>query len=131
MSHAGLQAVSGINAVSALTQEQPAGTHTVASSFSAAGGRLGSSQSAGPSFARFSHAGERKFNLVIFRVNECTKGSPRNSRLLYDTSAITETLKFGDGNISEFSIRDCQRLGKFSDCKRRPILVTLTGSSNV
>ena len=78
-----------------------------------------------------SNHGERKFNLVIFGVNECTKGSPRDSRTVHDTNAVFETLKMIDDNISEHSIRDCQRLGKYSDTKHRPILAKLSRSCDV
>ena len=81
--------------------------------------------------AKNSNNGERKFNLVIYGINESTKGSHRDSRLLRDTNAVNETLKVVDDSISELSIRDCLRLGKFSETKCRPILVTLNRSSDV
>ena len=58
-------------------------------------------------------------------MDECTKGSPRDSRSVHDTNAVFETLKMIDNNISEHSIRDCQRLGKYSDTKRHIVHWTL------
>ena len=56
---------------------------------------------------------ERKFNIVVYGINECSKGTPRHSRLQSDLSSVVSVLSKLDNNIQPQSIKDCYRLGKF------------------
>jgi len=67
----------------------------------------------------------RKSNLVIFGVAEHPSGTPRHTRTLKDLSAISGILSKLSSSISEQSIKDCFRLGKFKEGRTRPILVKM------
>ena len=56
---------------------------------------------------------ERKFNIVVYGINECSKGTPRHRRLQSDLSSVVSVLSKLDNNIQPQSIKDCYRLGKF------------------
>ena len=76
---------------------------------------------------------ERKFNIVVYGINECSKGTPRHSRLQSDLSSAVSILSKLDNNIQPQSIKDCYRLGKFLPEREspRPILVKLIRISDV
>ena len=71
---------------------------------------------------------ERKFNVVIFGLNESPKGTVRQTRVMNDYKSAAATLNFLDSNLDTHSIRDCIRLGKYSDGRKRPLLVRLIKS---
>lgn len=73
----------------------------------------------------------RKFNLVAFGIKEQQKNSNRHVRLVEDTSDVAKIIKKLDASISDQSIQDCTRLGKFSEGKCRPILVKMSRSCEV
>ncbi|XP_065895940.1 uncharacterized protein [Dysidea avara] len=77
--------------------------------------------------------GDRKFNVVIYGINECSKGTPRNKRLTHDLDKVTSIVTEGENSINPLSIRDLLRLGKYRDqsTKPRPILVRLTRTIDV
>ena len=68
---------------------------------------------------------DRKSNLVVFGVAEHPTGTPRHTRTLEDLSAISGILSKLSNSISEQSIKDCFRLGKFKEGRSRPILVKM------
>ena len=72
--------------------------------------------------------GDRKFNVVIYGIIECSKGTPRNERLTHDLDKVTSIVTEGENSINPLSIHDLLRLGKYRDqsTKPRPILVRLT-----
>ena len=76
---------------------------------------------------------DRKFNVVIYGVKECTKGTPRHERLNHDLDKVTSIVTEGDNSISPLSIRDLLRLGKYREesSKPRPILVKLNRTIDV
>ena len=47
------------------------------------------------------------------------------------TNSVSGVLKSVDNQLSEHTIRGCQRLGKYSNDKCRPILVKLTRSCDI
>lgn len=63
---------------------------------------------------------DRKFNIVIYGIDECDKGAPRNERSGQDFSSVTEIITKVNENISPLSIRDLHRLGKYQEQSRRP-----------
>ena len=77
--------------------------------------------------------GDRKFNVVIYGINECSKGTPRNERLTHDLDKVTSIVTEGENSINPLSIRDLLRLGKYRDqsTKPCPILVRLTRTIDV
>jgi len=73
--------------------------------------------------------GDRKFNVVIYGIQECDKGTPRHERLNYDVDKVTPIVTQGENSISPLSIF---RLGKYRDSsKPRPILVKLNRTIDV
>ncbi len=74
---------------------------------------------------------DRKFNIVVYGIKECVTGQNRHSRLIQDSNEVASTISSIDSNISESSIRDCTRLGKFSSDRCRPILAKLSRSCEV
>lgn len=78
-----------------------------------------------------SNTQDRRFNLVVYGVDECAKGTPRYMRSAQDTSTAADVLASINDKLSEHSIRDCQRLGKYCETKKRPLLVKLTRSCDV
>ena len=74
---------------------------------------------------------EKKFNLVLYGIRECPKGTPRHSRLVSDLKSVADILSSIDTQVSQLSIRDNYRLGKYQPNRSRPILVKMTRSSEV
>ena len=71
---------------------------------------------------------DRKFNVVIYGIEECPKGTPKHERFNRDLENITVISSVDtDGSIQPQSIRDHFRLGKFKNssqmqqCRPRPI----------
>jgi hypothetical protein len=67
----------------------------------------------------------RKFNIVIFGIEECRQGAKRPERLAFDLSKVESVLVDIDGSLKSSSIKDCYRLGRYSadQEKPRPLLV--------
>ena len=74
---------------------------------------------------------DRKFNIVIYGIAECEKGSRKHIRLSKDTQIVSEVLSSLDPEVTTHSVQDCIRLGKYSDSKNRPILVKLSRACDV
>ena len=76
---------------------------------------------------------ERKFNIIIFGIDECQKGMPRSERLRMDEASIVHHIQKIVPSFNVLSIRDSFRLGKYcvSNDRPRPILATLARSSDV
>ena len=73
----------------------------------------------------------RKFNIVVYGVMECDNGTNRHARLIHDTNKIDSIISIIDSNIPESSIRDCIRLGRYSENICRPILAKLSRTCEV
>lgn len=74
----------------------------------------------------------RKFNIVLFGVDECPKGTRKVDREKSDLNNITGVLTGLDNSVQPQAIRDTIRLGKYNPSGRpRPLLVTLNRSSDV
>jgi len=76
---------------------------------------------------------DRKFNVVIYGITECDKGTNRSERVSHDLHHVKSIVTEGDNSINPLSIRDSLRLGKYREqAKRpRPILVRLTRTIDV
>ncbi len=73
---------------------------------------------------------DRKFNIVVYGLKECVEGTKRHERLNNDTESAVIALKPTNSNVSDNSIKDCIRLGKY-DTKRtrpRPLLVKMSNA---
>ncbi len=78
-----------------------------------------------------SNPGDRKYNIVVYGIQECAKGSSRHIRLSEDTGAVVSLVEKVDDSIPAQSIRDCVRLGKYDEKRHRPILVKLSRTCEV
>ena len=68
---------------------------------------------------------ERKFNVVLYGIDEYPRGTSRPSRLQGDLNKAVSLLSGLDNSINSQSVKDVFRLGKFSaeNQKPRPLLV--------
>ena len=68
---------------------------------------------------------EKKFNLVLYGVEECRPGMSKSARLEADLKSVISIFSHIDSSIQAQSIKDCFRLGKYipSQSRSRPILV--------
>ena len=77
------------------------------------------------------HPVDSKFNLVIYGIKEHPKGTQRHIRSTQDLDTVTSILSSLHPSIAHYSVRDCTRLGKFSESRCRPILCTMSRSIDV
>ena len=68
---------------------------------------------------------ERKFNIVVYGINECPKGTRMHKRLSDDINSVSEIVHSICPDLSNQSICDCTRLGKYSEERSRPIVARL------
>ena len=66
------------------------------------------------------HSSDRKYNIVLFGVDECSVCTSRYERLESDLNIVSEVVSGIDDSIQKHSIKDCFRLGKFNRASRRP-----------
>ncbi len=74
---------------------------------------------------------ERRFNFVMYGMKECQKGTSRQDRIIQDTDSATSIIANIDNQFTAQSVRDCFRLGKYTEGKSRPTLVKLTRAQDV
>lgn len=91
-------------------------------------------QSSNPVNATTTKVIDRKYNVVVFGINELPSGTSRFARDKHDFSNLS-SLFSGLEHDSDHSstIRDCRRLGKFTKGEQscRPLLVTLNSTADV
>ena len=84
--------------------------------------------------ANFSHpprvSNERKFNVVMYGIDECPEGMKKPQRDYQDNESVVNVINSLDSSLDKQSVRDCFRMGKYSKEKCRPILVKLACASN-
>ena len=68
---------------------------------------------------------DKKFNIIIYGIKECQKGTSKRERLESDLNSVVSVLTGVDNTIQSQSIKDIYRLGKFSQYHKypRPLLV--------
>ena len=86
---------------------------------------LNSNKSGEPLTSSISHVSrisypEKKFNVVLYGVNECPSGLSRSARVESDIASVVSVLTTVDCYIQPHSIKECFRLGKFSSNEKRP-----------
>lgn len=76
---------------------------------------------------------DRRFNVVIYGIEECPKGTARHERSGLDLSNVVKLITKVDENINPLSIRDLHRLGKYQDnsIRPRPILTKFNRAIDV
>ena len=70
------------------------------------------------------------FRLVVHSINECPQGTACHTRFVQDNKSAGAVLSSIE-SITDQSIRDCFRLGKYSPDCNRPLLVHLNRSCHV
>ena len=80
-----------------------------------------------------SKAPDRKFNIVVYGLDESVQGTSRRERKLQDTKKVEDVIQVVNSKVSSQSIRDCVRLGKYKafSSRPRPLLVNLNRVSDV
>ena len=75
----------------------------------------------------------KKFYLVFFGIAESPSGTRYHSRLRNDHDAILSVLASLNESLCSVSVRDCVRLGKFSQnhVRPRPVLVKFNSAKDV
>lgn len=76
---------------------------------------------------------ERKYNVVIFGIDEAPVGTSKLNRLEHDFEQVSTVLVQAESTFDVNSVRDHYRLGKFNrtHTRPRPLLVKLTRTSDV
>ena len=76
---------------------------------------------------------DKKFNVVIYGIKECQKGTSKHERFQSDLISVVSVLTGLDNSIQSHSVKDIYRLGKFSQHLRcpRPLLVKLIRVADV
>ena len=74
---------------------------------------------------------DKRFNIVIYGLNKCPKGSPRHIRITKDTEPACRAIKSICPDMSDFAVCDCLRIGRYSGESTRPLVVKFTRSCDV
>ena len=84
-----------------------------------------------PERAKLVSPEERKFNVIIYGIKECKKGTPRHVRMNHDMKSVSEIIKSICPDITCQAIRDSVRLGRYTESRNRPLLAKLNRSCDV
>ena len=68
---------------------------------------------------------DRKFCVVVYGLNENPKGTPKHCRISNNVKSASELIQPLCPELTEQSIRDCSRLGKYTSDRNRPLLIQL------
>ena len=76
---------------------------------------------------------DKKFNIVIYGINECPKGMSRSARLESDLAKVVSVVSGINSSVQSQAIKDCFRLGRFNPqrLQPRPILVKFVRIADV
>lgn len=76
---------------------------------------------------------DHKFNVVVYGIKECNKGTPRHERTDHDLQSVTQIIAKTESNIIPLSICDLLRLGKYQEnpSHPRPLLVKFNRAIDV
>ena len=75
----------------------------------------------------------KKFNVVLYGVDECPSGTSRSARLVADLESVVSVFATIDSTFQAQALKDCFRLGKYNPAhdKPRPILVKFVKIADV
>ena len=82
--------------------------------------KLSTSSNVQTSSTRLVSSSDKKFNIVIYGIDECAKGTSRSERLESDFSKVVSVVSGIDSNVHSQAIKDCFRLGKYDPQHKRP-----------
>ena len=75
---------------------------------------------------------DRKFNIVLYGIDECASGTHRTDRLISDIDSVCQSVKSIVPSFDSHHVKDCTRLGKYSSEAKshpQPLLVKLNCAS--
>ena len=72
------------------------------------------------SIVKGGYSKDRKFNVVVYGVDECPRSTSISSRLDMDLDKAVSVFSVLDQSISSHSIKDMFRLGRFSTERKQP-----------
>ena len=84
-----------------------------------------------PESAKLVSPEERKFNVIIYGIKECRKGTPRHLRTSNDMEPVSEIIQGICPDIPSQAIRDSVRLDRYSEGRNCPLLAKLNRSCDV
>ena len=92
-----------------------------------------SQQSSKKTASATSNTHDRKYNIILYGLKECPKGTNRSTRTKKELEKVTEILANIEKDVGPQSIRDCFRLGKYKDPhdRPRPVLIKMNRSIDV
>lgn len=75
---------------------------------------------------------DRKFNVIVYGVEECPRGTARSDRFLNDINKVSDVFSSVDASIDSRAVKDLFRLGGFKSnmSRPRPILVKFVRCSD-
>ena len=88
-------------------------------------------QSIAPASDASTNIVHKKFNIVMYGLNEPPKGSPRHECLSSDTNSACTIIKSICPEMNDHTICDCSRIGKYSEDRTRPLIVRFARSCDV
>ena len=74
---------------------------------------------------------DRKYNIVLYGINESPEGTRRHDRDTNDYQSVVDVVRATDSSLGHNSVRDCFRLGRYSKANNRPILVKFACARSV
>ena len=84
-----------------------------------------------PPVSEVSSSNERKFNIFMYGMKESKKGTSRGKCMSNDLNSASNIIGNICPDITCQAIRDCIRLGRYSEDRCRPMLVKLNRSCDV
>ena len=104
---------------------------TVQASHVAASGTHSKPEMTTPAQTLYHH--DRKFNVIVYGIDECPKGTPKHARSESDLRSVISVLSKVDNSVESQSIRDVYRLGRYNSnpTHPRPILVKFIRAADV
>jgi len=104
---------------------------TVQAFHAAASGTHSKSKMPTPAQTLYHH--DRKFNVIVYGIDECPKGTPKHARSESDLRSVISVLSKVDNSVESLSIRDVYRLGRYNSnpTHPRPILVKFIRAADV
>ena len=76
---------------------------------------------------KYTTSSDRKYNIVVYGIEECPAGTPRSERSKHDVNESLSIVSNLDHDIQPFAIKDSLCLGKYKKESKgpRPVLVKM------
>ena len=91
--------------------------------------RYSHAQPSGTRYSSYSASSvDKKYNIVMYGLSECPKGSPRHERISYDTDLACKAIQSICPDLREYAVCDCSRIGKYTEERSRPLMIKFARS---